>query len=93
MEGFWVANDVNGQIGGIFLLETSALSFAKRNSRSAGCATIYRSETIELDLENQGNPLVAQLGSLTRLSTRARRRMAVFVGRMMEAVKRKLQDS
>ena len=21
MEGFWVANDVNGQIGGIFLLE------------------------------------------------------------------------
>ena len=93
VEGFWVARDVNGQIGGIFLLETSALSFAKQNSRSAGCATIYPSETIELDLENRGNPLVAQLGSLTRLSTRAQRRMAVFVGRMMEAVKRKLQDS
>ena len=93
VEGFWVARDVNGQIGGIFLLETSTLSFAKQNSRSAGCATIYPSETIELDLENRGNPLVAQLGSLTRLSTRAQRRMAVFVGRMMEAVKRKLQDS
>ena len=36
MEGFWVARDVNGQIGGIFLLETSALSFAKRNSRPSG---------------------------------------------------------
>ncbi len=30
MEGFWVARDVNGQIGGIFLLENSALSFARR---------------------------------------------------------------
>ena len=28
-EGFWVARDVNGQIGGIFLLENSALSFAR----------------------------------------------------------------
>ena len=82
MEGFWVARDVNGQIGGIFLLETSALSFAKRNSRPAGCATIYPSGTIELDLENKGNPLVAQLGSLVRLSASARQRMAAFVGRM-----------
>ncbi len=30
MEGFWVARDVNGQIGGIFLLENSALSFARK---------------------------------------------------------------
>jgi hypothetical protein len=93
MEGFWVARDVNGQIGGIFLLETSALSFAKRNSRSAACATIYPYGTIELDLENEGNPLVAQLGSLARLSPRVRQRMAVFVGRMTESLKRKLQDS
>ena len=50
-EGFWVARDVNGQIGGIFLLENSALSFARRNSRSAGCATIFPSERIELDLK------------------------------------------
>jgi hypothetical protein len=39
-EGFWVARDVKGQIGGIFLLENSAVSFARRNSRPAGCATI-----------------------------------------------------
>jgi hypothetical protein len=88
MEGFWVARDVNGQIGGIFLLETSALSFAKRNSRPAGCATIYPSGTIELDLENKGNPLVAQLGSLARLSASARQRMAAFVGGLTEAARR-----
>jgi hypothetical protein len=93
MEGFWVARDVNGQIGGIFLLETSALSFAKRNSRPAGCATIYPSETIELDLENKGNPLAAQLGSLARLSASARQRMAAFVGEMTEAVRRQLKGS
>jgi hypothetical protein len=73
-EGFWVARDVNGQIGGIFLLENSALSFARRNSRSAGCATIFPSERIELDLKNNGNPLVAQLGWLKRLAMRGRRK-------------------
>jgi hypothetical protein len=93
MEGFWVARDVNGQIGGIFLLQTSALSFAKRNSRPAGCATIYPSGTIELDLENKGNPLVVQLGSLARLSASARQRMAAFVGGMTEAARRQLKGS
>src|SRR3981189_1148595 len=67
-EGFWVARDVNGQIGGIFLLENSALSFARRNSRPAGCATIYPSQRFELDLENGGNPLVAHVGSLMCLA-------------------------
>jgi len=63
-EGFWVARDVKGQIGGIFLLENSALSFARRNSWPAGCATIFPSERFELDLENKGNPLAVQLGRL-----------------------------
>src|SRR5450755_4935989 len=72
MEGFWVARDVNGQIGGIFLLESSALSFARKNSRPAGCATIFPSERIELDLENKGNPLAAQLGWLKHLAMRGR---------------------
>src|SRR5258706_5895016 len=49
-EGFWVARDVGGRIRGIFLLENSALAFAKRNSRPAGCATIFLSERFELDL-------------------------------------------
>jgi hypothetical protein len=74
IEGFWVARDVHGQIGGVFLLENSALSFAKRNSGPAGCATIFPSERIELDLENKGNPLAVLLGSLVHLATRIWRR-------------------
>lgn len=92
-EGFWVARDVNGQIGGIFLLENSALSFAKRNSQPAGCATIFPSGRFELDLENRGNPLVGHLGSLMRLARRPQQRLAAFIGKMTEAVKRRLEDS
>jgi hypothetical protein len=79
-EGFWVARDVNGQIGGIFLLENSAVSFARENSRPAGCTTIFPSERFELDLENRGNPLVAQLGWLRRLAMRGWQRIAAFIG-------------
>jgi hypothetical protein len=79
-EGFWVARDVQGQIGGIFLLENSAVSFARRISGSAGCATIFPSETIELDLENNGNPLLSRLGLLVRLATHTRRRLIALAG-------------
>jgi hypothetical protein len=91
-EGFWVARDAQGQIGGIFLLENSAVSFARRHSQPAGCATIFPSERFELDLENQGNPFVAQLGWLKRLAMRSRRRMAGFIAAMADAVKRRLND-
>ena len=83
-EGFWVARDAKGRIGGIFLRENSALSFARRNSRPAGCATIFPSERFELDLENKGNPLAAQLGSLIHLATRFRERTAAWIGNMIE---------
>jgi hypothetical protein len=79
-EGFWVARDVNGRIGGIFLLENSALSFARRNSGAAGCATIYLSERFELDLKNQGNLLVVRLGSWKRLAKHLRQRLTAFIG-------------
>jgi hypothetical protein len=88
MEGFWVARDVKGQIGGIFLLENSAVSFARRNSRPAGCATIFPSERFELDLENKGNPLVVHLGSLMRLAMRLWQQIVT----MTEAMKRGLKD-
>jgi hypothetical protein len=92
MEGFWLARDARGRIGGIFLLENSAVSFARRNSQPAGCATIFPSERFELDLENQGNPFAAQLGWFKRLARRSRQRMAGFIGSLTEAVKRRLQD-
>jgi hypothetical protein len=86
-EGFWVARDVNGRIGGIFLLETSALSFARRNSRPRGCATILPSRRFELDLENQGNRFVMHFASLMRLAMRFRRQIAGFIGKTAESIK------
>jgi hypothetical protein len=82
-EGFWVARDVNGQIGGIFLLENSALSFARRNSEPKGCATIYPSERFELDLENSGNRLATRFGAWMRLAMRLRRRVVAVVARRL----------
>ena len=89
-QGFWVARDVNGRIGGIFLLENSASAFARRNSGPAGCATIFPSERFELDLKNNGNPLIGHLGSLMRLASRFRRRMTAFIVKMTKAAKRRL---
>jgi hypothetical protein len=91
-EGFWIARDVNGRIGGIFLLESSALSFARKNSRPAGCATIFPSERFELDLENNGNPLVPHLRPLMRLATPHRRRAAAFIHKMAQAITRRFKD-
>jgi len=91
-EGFWVARDVNGQVGGIFLLENSALSFARRNSEPKGCATIYPSERFELDLENRGNPLAARFGSWMRVAMQLRRRGVAVAAEMTAALKRRLSD-
>jgi hypothetical protein len=79
-EGFWVARDARGLMGGLFLSESGALSFARRNSQPIRCATIYPSETIELDLKNMGNPLVARLAPLKRLAQRVRQRLGTLVG-------------
>ena len=79
-DGFWVARDARGRIGGLFLLKSGALSFAKSHSESSGCAMIYPAEAFELDLKNMGNPLVARIGSLKRLAMRARKRVAALIG-------------
>jgi hypothetical protein len=92
-EGFWVARDVNGRIGGIFLREGSALSFARMHSGAAGCATVYLSERFELDLENQGNPLVVQLASLIGFAKHPRGQLTALIGRMTAAIKRWTKDS
>ena len=81
---------ISTRVGGIFLLENSAVAFAKRNSRPAGCATIFLSERFELDLKNSGNPLMGHLGSLMRLTGRPRRRMTALIAKMAKVVKRRL---
>jgi hypothetical protein len=71
-DGFWLARDAKGENGGIFLFKSSALAFVRRASRLSGCATIFPSERFELDVENQGNPLIDYLKPLLRLVTLAR---------------------
>jgi hypothetical protein len=91
-EGFWLARDVKGKTGGIFLFKSSALSFARKHSQPAGCATIFPSERFELDLENRGNPLIPQLALLIRHAMPTWRRLTAFIGNMTGAVKRQLQS-
>ena len=73
-DGFWVARDTKGLIGGIFLLEASAVSFARTQAGPGGCATIFPTERFELDLENNGNPLIGFFRLLMRLALHLRRR-------------------
>jgi hypothetical protein len=87
-DGFWLARDVKGKSGGIFLFQSSALSFARRHSRPSGCATIFPSERFELDLENQGNPLIVHLAPLVRLAAQGRRRMAAVIGELAGVIER-----
>jgi hypothetical protein len=91
-DGFWVARDAKGQNGGIFLLESSALAFARRHCAPSGCATIFLSERFELDLENQGNPLIVCLRPLKRLATQAWLRVADLAGKIAEAAERRFRD-
>lgn len=65
-DGFWIARDAKGEHGGIFLFRSSALAFARQASQPLGCATVFPSERFELDVENQGNPLVDYFKPLLR---------------------------
>ena len=78
-DGFWVARDADGRVGGIFLLKQSAPKFADRNAPPVGCAKMFLSERFELDIENKGNPLLARLGAAKRVLARHARRLTAFV--------------
>jgi hypothetical protein len=75
-DGFWLARDLKGENGGVFLLKRSALAFARRVSRPLGCATVVSTETFELDVENQGNRLIDYLKPMLRFATSAWRSAA-----------------
>jgi hypothetical protein len=74
-QGFWIARDVKGRFGGIFLLKSSALAFARRRSWPEGCATVFTPERIELDLENSGNRLIPYLEPSVRMARRTLQRI------------------
>jgi hypothetical protein len=79
-DGFWVARDADGRVGGIFLLKQSALKFAHRSAQPAGCATMFLPERFELDIENKGNPLIARVDVAKRVLTRLAPRLTSFRG-------------
>jgi len=79
-DGFWIARDADGRVGGIFLRKQSALKFANRSAQPAGCATMFLTERFELDIENKGNPLVAPLGAAKRVLTRLVPGLTSFIG-------------
>ncbi|MBR1174980.1 hypothetical protein JQ617_13500 [Bradyrhizobium sp. KB893862 SZCCT0404] len=68
--GFWVAREATGRIGGLFLFRSSAVDFANRQSAPARCALVFPTETIELDVENRGNPLMVLAERAMRLLAR-----------------------
>ncbi len=88
-EGFWVARDAKGRIGGLFLRKVSAISFARTQSGPAGCATIFPADRFELDLENNGNPLIPCLRPLMRLAQHLQQRAIACVGQIAAAILRR----
>jgi hypothetical protein len=85
-DGFWLVRDAKGESGGIFLLKSSALAFARRASRPLGCATIFPSERFELDVKNQGNPLVGYFRPLIQLAMAGWRQTAALIGWIAKAI-------
>jgi hypothetical protein len=85
-DGFWLARDLNGENGGVFLFKSSALAFARKLSGRAGCATIFPSEPFELDVENDGNPLIAHLKPLMQLAITGWRRTLALAGQVADAI-------
>jgi hypothetical protein len=80
-DGFWVARDADAKIGGIFLFERSALNFANRLTWPVRCAIIYPSEKFELDIENDGNRLLAYFGRQKHVVSHHARRVVAFLVR------------
>ena len=77
--GFWVARDAEGGCGGAFLLRRSAVRFARNKTAPAGCAMMFLSETLELDIENQGSRFVEPLDSAIGIVWRRVPILAAFV--------------
>ncbi len=64
--GFWVAREANGDVGGQFLFRRSAYRFARTMSPPYGGATMLLIGRYDLDLPNRGSLIVALLLRLKR---------------------------
>jgi hypothetical protein len=63
----WIAREAEGRTGGIFLFKKSTLRFAQENSGASGCATMFLTERLELDVDNRGNQLIGWIGEVLSL--------------------------
>jgi hypothetical protein len=88
-DGFWLARAAAGGNGGLFLFRRSAVRFAKRHSKQLGCATMFLSDSFELDVPNQGSRFIARLAAAIDFVTRRAPPLASFV-RMAAAEWRRL---
>jgi hypothetical protein len=79
-DGLWVAREANGQMGGLFLLRSSALRFAKKNSHPAGCATMLLTQPLEFDVVNQGGLFATRLAAAVEAAARGTPTLGAFVG-------------
>jgi hypothetical protein len=84
-DGFWVACDSQLQTGGIFLLRRSALKFARRRSEPTGCALMFLEEPHNLEIQNQGNRLIAWLRPAKRLLRRVAAKAGSIGARLLRA--------
>jgi hypothetical protein len=88
-DGFWLARDSKGRAGGLFLLQSSAMAFARRQAWPSGCATVLSSELLELDVENQGNPLIDYLRPIMRFGMHGMHQMGAWTAAIAESIKRR----
>jgi hypothetical protein len=82
-DGFWVVRDVEAEFGGLFWRKQAALDFAKTNASPGGYAAVFPQDRFELDLENQGNPLIGGIGTVRRLLMRRIRQLTAVLGRKL----------
>ncbi|HUI13254.1 MAG TPA: hypothetical protein VL048_07295 [Xanthobacteraceae bacterium] len=77
--GFWVAREAEGRRGGVFLLRRSAVRFARQQSAPVGCAMMFLSDALELDIENAGSRVVEPVTAFIDAIARRVPKLAAFV--------------
>ena len=68
--GFWIAREANGALGGRFLLRHSAYRFAQTTSRPNGSATMLLKSRHDLDVPDQGSQFASLVASVAQLLRR-----------------------
>ena len=80
--GAWVARDAEAKFGGLFWRKGAALRFARASAGPAGFAAVFPQARFELDLENNGNPLLGRLATLKRLVARPASRLKAVIRKL-----------